>query len=172
MHHEGMLNGGFGKLPHMKDRTDEPPAADFVRRQSEFRSRLRKDVLPSMADLSPNDLDEDAIVRNWKHVQIGDQFAQLLCNRHPFNSQERKTGPKNALPNVPLRPGAADVTLRFDIKDETSATVDPWPFDVERLAFHVPARVLPKARYDDRDAFLRDYLKADQITVPRVLTRR
>ncbi|HYM49864.1 MAG TPA: DUF3891 family protein [Candidatus Limnocylindrales bacterium] len=180
MHHEGMVNGGFGYLPHMPDRTvDQPPAAAFAKRQQAFRAQLREQARNGGA--LPPYFEDDAVLRNWKYVQMGDQFAQILCNRHPFNSAAREKGapapssggaqgtPARTLKNAPTRPGQPDTTLSINVVDEVTGTVSPWPFDTDRLEFHIPARVLPRQRYERHDAFLRDYLKADQITVTRVL---
>jgi hypothetical protein len=167
MHHEGLLSGGFGTLPHMPDRREEPVVAEFGRRQKAFRDQLRTQM-EAREDLRPY-LDEELVRHNYKLVQVFDQFGQILCNRHPFNSAARKTGPKTTLVCVPVRVGAPDTTLTIDIVGETAAVVRPWPFDVAEIEIHVPARVLPRSHYESHDEFLRDYLKADQITVTRIL---
>ncbi len=167
MHHQGLLTGGFGTISHMPDRRSDPVVAQFVETQSVFRDRLLLEM-KDRAELRPY-LDPDTITRNYGLVQVGDQFGQILCNRHPFNSTARKTGPSTTLGHVPVRQGVPDTTLTIKVVDETTAIVEPWPFDVDRLEIHIPARILPKSRYDDHEAFLRDYLRADQITVTRVM---
>jgi hypothetical protein len=168
MHHQGLLTGGFGTLPHMPDRSTEPFVAEFIASETARReallAKMRTDVslVPFVTDL--------LVMHNYKLVQMGDQFGQLLCNRHPFDSDRRKTGPSLTLSAVPTRPGSPDVQLSIEPVDSTTATVTPWPFDSERVEFQIPARVLSRSRYEDHDAFLHDYLKADQIAVSRILT--
>lgn len=167
LHHQGLLTGGFGTLPHMPDRSVEPAVADFVREQTAFREGLLEEMRRH-DDLRPH-LADDVVRHNYKLVQMGDQFAQILCNRHPFDSTKRKTGPSTTLVSVPVRGGSPDTTLTIDIQDATTAVVRPWPFDQPELDIRVPARVLPQSHYDDHEVFLRDYLKADQVTLTRVL---
>ncbi|MEA2622511.1 MAG: hypothetical protein QOH61_1421 [Chloroflexota bacterium] len=169
MHHQGLLTGGFGTLPHMPDRSNEPYVAEFAQAQTAFREELRKEI-EAREDLRPY-LDDEIVMHNYKLVQMGDQFGQILCNRHPFNSTKRKTGPSNSLVSVPTRPGEPDTTLTIQPIGEDTAVVTPWPFDEDRIDIRIPARVLPQGHYDDHDTFLRDYLRAEQMTVTRILQK-
>lgn len=166
-HHQGLLTGGFGTLPHMPDRSAEPFVAEFsaneTARREALLARMREE--PSLAPY----LADQVVDHNYKIVQMGDQFGQLLCNRHPFDSAKRKTGPGLGLVSVPTGPGRPDTTLTVQPLDATSATVTPWPFDVDRLDLQIPARVLSRSTYQEHDAFLEDYLKADQIAISRNL---
>jgi hypothetical protein len=167
LHHQGLLTGGFGTLPQMPDRSSEDVVPNFVREQRTIREGFLEQM-KGREDLQPY-LTDEVVFHNYKLVQMGDQFAQLLCNRHPFDSTKRKTGPSTTLGSVPVRVGAPDTTLTVDVQDETTAVVRPWPFDTPVLDVRIPARILAQSHYDDHDAFLRDYLRADQITLTRVL---
>jgi hypothetical protein len=126
--------------------------------------------MEQMPDLKPY-LADDVVMHNYKLVQMGDQFGQLLCNRHPFNSSKRQTGPKLTLVSVPTRKGEPDTTLTLQPIDEQTATVTPWPFDEDRIEIQIPARILASSHYDEHDAFLEDYLRADPITITRILRK-
>jgi hypothetical protein len=151
----------------MPDRSAEPTVAAFVKEQTAFREGLLEEMR-ERDDLKPH-LADDVVQHNYKLVQMGDQFGQILCNRHPFDSAKRKTGPSTTLVSVPVAVGEPDTTLTIDVQDQTSAIVRPWPFDQDELDIKIPARILPQSHYDDHEAFLRDYLKADQVTVTRIL---
>jgi hypothetical protein len=100
-------------------------------------------------------------------MEVFDQFAQFVCNRYPFNSQARKNGPTHTLSgiSVPVSPERPNATLTIDVQNETDAVVRPFPFDVNPLTLSFEGRLVPNRRYSDQEEFLRDFYKADRITI-------
>jgi len=86
---------------------------------------------------------------NFKFMEVFDQLAQYVCNRYPFNSNERKNGPTNRLSNtpVPVTVGSKDAILNVDVQDESNAIVKPYPFDVNPLVVSFPGRLVPNRPY-------------------------
>jgi hypothetical protein len=169
MHHEGLLTGGFATdtLPHMPDRSGDAVVSDWSKRQRTLRAGLMEEM-KGRPDLAPY-LNDESILRGYRFVQMGDQFSQIICNRHPFDSIKRTTGPRLTVGPFPVRAGVPDTMIRIEPIDEVTATVDPWPFDTRQIEMQIPARILSKSSYDSHDAFLADYLKADQVALTRVL---
>lgn len=167
MHQAGLNNQGFGMLPHMPDRSGMPDVAEFLREQEELSGTLIEDLRRSRA-LAPHVSDEQ-IWTNYKLIEVFDQLAQILCNRYPLNSTERKNGPPPILKHVPVGPGADEVTLTLQAVDEHSAMVRPYPFDVNPLAISYPARLVPNRAYAGEDEFLREFYKGDQLTITYTL---
>jgi hypothetical protein len=100
-------------------------------------------------------------------MEIFDQMGQFVCNRYPFNSTHRKNGPSNTLSNVPapVRSGQTDSILTFNIKDESRATVTPYPFDVDPLSVWFQGRLIPKRRYSNQKEFLHTYYRAERLEI-------
>jgi hypothetical protein len=169
MHHEGLLSGGFGVLPNMPDRRNEQVVQEFARVQQAFRRGLHDQLVRS--ERYGRYMTDEHLWRNYKLVQVGDRLGQLLCNRHPFNSTERRTGPGTTLDNIPVAPGMEDTTLTLDIQDETRAIVRPYPFDVDRLEINIAGRLVPLKSYADEEEFVGDYLHAERVSITRVLER-
>jgi len=163
MHQAGLNNQGFGMLPHMPDRSAVPQVAQFLREQEELRGTLIEDLRRSPA-FAPY-VSEEQIWTNYKLIEVFDQLAQILCNRYPLNSAERKNGPPTALKHVPVLPGADDVTLTLQAVDKHTAILRPYPFDVDPLAISFPARLVTNRTYGSEDEFLREFYKADQTTI-------
>lgn len=167
VHQSGLNNQGFGMLPHMPDRSGIPEVAQFLREQEELRVTLIEDLRRSRT-WAPYVSDEQ-IWTNYKLIEVFDQLAQILCNRYPLNSAERKNGPPMTLKHVPVAPGADDVTLTFEAVDERSAVLHPYPFDVDPLAISFPARLVPSRAYTGQDEFLRQFYRADPLTITYTL---
>ena len=123
MHQAGLNNQGFGMLPHMPDRSSVPEVGEFLREQEELRLALIADLRRSQ-EFAPY-VSEQQLWTNYKLIEVFDQLAQILCNRYPLNSPERKNGPPTVLKHVPVAPGDGEAPLAY----------------VRRLleAFHAPA---------------------------------
>ena len=167
MHQAGLNNQGFGMLPHMPDRSAVPEVAQFLREQEELRRSLIEELRGSPA-FAPYVSDEQ-IWRNYKLMEVFDQLAQILCNRYPLNSRERKNGPPAILKHVPVASGADDATLSIEVVDERSAVLRPYPFDIDPLAISFPARLVPDRAYTGEDEFLHQFYRADQLTITYIL---
>ncbi len=100
-------------------------------------------------------------------MEVYDQMGQFVCNRYPFNNAQRKNGPSKTMSNVPVptRPGKADTTLTFAIRDETRAVVTPYPFDADPLIVSFQGRLITKRRYANQDEFLLEYYRAEKLPI-------
>jgi hypothetical protein len=140
----------------------------FLARPEQAKQRLLRDLQQS--ERYRDAVAEEPVWTNIKSIEVFDQMAQFICNRYPFNSTQR-TYPSQSLSDtpVPVRPGVQDVTLRIEPRDETSAVVQPYPFDVDPLVVPYPARLVPNRAYASQDDFLRHYYTAERIVVTRSL---
>jgi hypothetical protein len=169
MHAEGLLTQGMGLLPYMPDYTSDPDVKKFIAEQKTFRARLLEDLRKN-EDFKEVTRDEH-LWTNFKLMEVFDQFAQFVCNRYPFNSQERKNGPTNTLSDVPVpvAPGYADVTLAVDVQNEKDAIVRPFPFDVSPLVVSFPGRLVPNRRYANQEDFLEHFYRSQRIEISYTL---
>lgn len=165
MHSEGLLSQGMGLLPYMPDYTVFPNVQEFIREQQAYRAELIDETrrLPEYE----SDISEERLWTNFKYMEVFDQFAQFVCNRYPFNSKERRNGPTSELSKtpVPVAPGSKDVIMSIDVRDESNATVTPYPFDVNPLVVSFPGRLVSNRPYAHQEEFLPDFYAAERITV-------
>jgi hypothetical protein len=165
MHGDGLLTSGMGLIPSLPDQSGDPLVDAFIDEQKAFRAKLlpnlRKD--PGIAPFAT----DDEIWTNYKYMEVFDQFAQFVCNRYPFNSTLRKTGPSPTLSDLPIptRRGEPDTTLLIDVRTETTAVVTPYPFEIDPLVIAFVGRILPAREYADRHEFLKDFYTAEPVTV-------
>jgi hypothetical protein len=165
MHGEALLTQGMGLLPSMPDYRNDPAVQNFIAEQKAPRSRwlaqLQTDAMASEL------IQESHLWTNFKLMEVFDQFAQFVCNRYPFNSQARKSGPTNKLSNipVPVADGKPDVTLPIDVENEREAIVGPYPFDVAPLPVSFEGRLVPNRSYSNQEEFLEDFYKAERIVI-------
>jgi hypothetical protein len=165
MHGVGLLTQGYGLLTYLPDYTPDPQVKEFLRDQESLRLRLL-DQLRGSEEFREAASDEQ-IWTNYKLMEVFDQFGQFICNRYPFNTETRKNGPSKTLSDVPVpvRPGQDDTRLTIEVLNETEAVVRPWPFDVNPLEVSFPARLVPDRPYGNQEEFLRDYYRAERITI-------
>jgi Protein of unknown function (DUF3891) len=165
MHGIGLFNKAFGLLAYMPDHTARPDVQAYIRDQDALQQRVLAELRRS-EEFREFSTDE-VIWKNFKLMQVYDTFAQFLCNRYPLNNRERQNGPSNTLGDtaVPVAPGKQDVTLTIEVQDETRAVVRPYPFDTNPLQVSFPARLVPNRPYRTREEFLKDFYKAERITV-------
>jgi hypothetical protein len=167
MHQAGLNNQGFGMLPHMPDRSSVPEVGEFLGEQEELRRAVIEDLRRSQ-EFAPY-VSEQQLWTNYKLIEVFDQLAQILCNRYPLNSGARKNGPPTVLKHVPVAPGAEDAVLSIEMVDERSAVIRPYPFDANPLAVSFAARLVPDRPYASQDEFLRQFYRADQVTITYAL---
>ena len=165
LHSDGLLTQGRGLLPYMPDYKVYPEVQEFLREQESYRNGLMQQLKSSPE--YHDHLSEEQIWTNFKLMEVYDQMGQFVCNRYPFNSTQRKNGPSNTMSNVPTptQPGKADAILTFIIKDESRATVSPYPFDIDPLPVSFQGRLLPKRRYANQGEFLQEYYGAERIMI-------
>jgi len=170
MHGVGLMNGGYGRFTYPPDRTDNPLVKEYVEDQEEVRARLL-DELRDSEEFRDYVTDEKLWI-NYELMTIFDQMGQFLCNRYPLNnSKARKRSPHHDLNNVPVPvgPGREHVRMTIDPTDEQNAIVQPYPFDADPLVVSFPARLVPNRNYTSTDDFLKEFYKAERITVSHQL---
>ena len=169
MHISGLLSKGMGLFPYMPDFSADPHVKKFLGEQEILREQLLQDLRSS--DCEQDEINEDYLWNNFKLMEVYDQMAQFVCNRHPFNSDKRKNGPTHRLSNapVPVAVGQEDVRITVDVQDETSAVVQPYPFDLDPLVLTFPGRLVPKGPYASNEDFLAHFYKAERVTITRIL---
>lgn len=169
LHAEALLTQGKGLLSYMPDYTVHAEVREFVREQEAYREALmvRLRESPEYRDY----VTDDQLWTNFKLMEIYDQMGQFICNRYPFNSTQRKNGPSPTLSGIaaPVNSGHEDTVLTFDIRDERSAVVTPYPFDVDPLPVSFQARLIPDHRYESQAEFLSEYYGAERLPVSYTL---
>jgi hypothetical protein len=112
-------------------------------------------------------MSDEQLWTNFKLMEVYDQMGQFVCNRYPFNSTERKNGPSKTMSNVPTptKPSSADTILTFTIKDESRATVEPYPFDIDPLVVSFHGRLISKRSYENQAEFLAEYYRAERMGI-------
>jgi hypothetical protein len=167
MHIAGLCCQRFDTTPHLPDKRHVPEVWTFLREQEATRNQWLADLRESVAfrDFAT----DEEVWRNYRLVQIYDQVGQILCNRYPFNTTERRTAAPTVLRHAPVAPGEDDVTLHLDIVDEVRAIVRPYPFDVSPLRVTFPARLVPKGPYRSQDEFLGEFYRGERIALTRTL---
>ena len=165
MHGVGLMNAGYGRYTYPPDRSANPLVQEYIRDQEALRLKLL-DNLRQSEELQEF-LTDEQIWKNFELIEVFDQLAQFLCNRYPLNSRARRYGPSNTLNDVSVSvgPGKSDVILTIDVLDEKRAIVRPYPFDRSPLEVSFPGRLLPIKRYENREDFLRDFYKAERLTI-------
>ncbi|HEY7322288.1 MAG TPA: DUF3891 family protein [Candidatus Binatia bacterium] len=165
LHADGLLTQGRGLLSYMPDYTVHPEVKEFISEQEDFRKELMGRLKQS--EVYRDFISDEQLWTNFKLMEIYDQMGQFVCNRYPFNSTHRKNGPSPTLSNVPapVRPGRDDTILTFNVKDETRATVNPYPFDVDPLPLSFQGRVVANRPYTDQKDFLQEYYRAERVMI-------
>jgi hypothetical protein len=165
LHADGLLTQGRGLLSYMPDYTVYPAVKEFLSEQEAFRSDLLKQLKSS--EEYRDFVSDKHLWTNFKLMEIYDQMGQFVCNRYPFNGTHRKNGPSHTLSGVPapVRPGTEDTVLTFDIKDESRATVSPYPFDVDPLLVPFQGRLIPNRRYANQKEFFYEFYRAERLAI-------
>ena len=170
LHSDGLLTQGRGLLPYMPDYAVYPEVKEFLTEQESYRAELMKQLKSS--EQYRAFVSEEHLWTNFKLMEVYDQMGQFVCNRYPFNSAQRKNGPSKTMSNVPVptRPSKEDTILTFTIKDESRATVTPYPFDVDPLIVSFQGRLIAKRRYANQDEFLLEYYRAEKLPINYLLS--
>jgi len=165
LHSDGLLTQGRGLLPYMPDYKIYPEVQEFLAEQEKYRAELLKQLKNS--DEYRGFVSDEQIWTDFKLMEIYDQMGQFVCNRYPFNNTARKNGPSDTMSNVPTptQPGKADTILKFTIKDESRATVAPYPFDVDPLPVSFQGRLIAKRCYANQSEFLQGYYRAEKLAI-------
>ena len=170
MHGVVLMNSGYVRFTYQLDRTANPLVKEYVRDQEELRVKLLNELRQS--EDFREFLTEDKIWENYELMTIFDQMAQFICNRYPLNNNgARQSGPHSDLNNVPVPVGQGQdpVRVTIDPTDEKNATVRPYPFDLDPLVVSFPARLVPKRSYASPEDFLKEFYRAERITVSHSL---
>lgn len=169
LHSDGLLTQGRGLLAYMPDYSVYPEVKEFLAEQESYRAELMKQLTNS--EQYRDFVSEEQLWTNFKLMEVFDQMGQFVCNRYPFSSTQRKNGPSNTMSNVPVptKLGSDDAVLTFTVKDESRATVAPYPFDVDPLPVSFQGRLIPKRRYVDQGQFLYEYYRAEKLAINYLL---
>lgn len=169
IHGIGLFNAGYGLLDCVQDRTSDPLVQGYIGHQDGIRTKLLEELRHS--EKYHEYSTDEHIWTNYKLMEVFDSLAQFICNRYPLNSKERQNGPSNVLKHVPVGYGAdkQDATLTIDVINEKSAVLRPYPFDRDPLEVSYAARLVPIKPYSSQEDFLRDYYRAERITVTDTL---
>ncbi|MBI2371718.1 MAG: DUF3891 family protein [Deltaproteobacteria bacterium] len=168
MHSVGLVTQGYGRFPSLSQsavRNDEL-GREFVRDREALRLKLLDELRQS--EQHREVCSDEHIWANFKLMEVFDRMAQFICNRYPFNSAARRW-PPNVLDHAPVAPGKADEVLTLDVLDEKRAAVRPYPFDVDPLEISFPGRLIPLRPYPSQEEFLREYYKAERLTITYTL---
>ena len=151
--------------PHerFRDARDLFDLNKFQHRQAESQEELRKriglrtDVPLNQGLAKPNvDAGEDLLRFNYNLLKLCDRLSLDLCCSEPLFG---------AVEGVHPRPGAPEITLRLGHVGENTMTVDPWPFDVDRLEYGGPCRRVPATPFASNDDFWRVYEQSPRETL-------
>src|SRR5262249_17768758 len=117
---------------------------------------------------------DELVWTNYEYMEVFDQLAQFVCNRHPLNSKARKLGPTKTLNDVhvPTKRGAPATKITIDTVSENRPVLSPYPVKVEPLVFSFPPRLVAKRAYADPEDFLAEFYKAERITMTHTLASR
>ena len=87
------------------------------------------------------------------------------------NSKARKLGPSDTLNdvNIPTKHGQPTVKIKVDTVAANSAVLRPYPFDMDPLPVSFTARLVPNRAYKDGEEFLKEFYRAERITVTHTL---
>jgi hypothetical protein len=146
--------------PHerFRDARDLFDLNKFQHRQAELQEELRLGLgmrvdIPLNKGLAKPGVapDEDLLLFNYNLLKTCDRLSLDLCCSEPLFE---------TIEDVFLRPGAAPITLRLGHVGASSMTVDPWPFDADRLEYDVPCRRLPATPFGSNDEFRQAFAQA------------
>ena len=139
--------------PHerFRDAKDLFDLNKFQHRQAELQEDLRRRLgmrtdLPLHHGLAKPGVDEaeDLLLFNYNLLKTCDRLSLDLCCSEPLFEQVEDVYP---------RPGTSPLTLKLGHPSPAAMTVDPWPFDVDRIDDEVPCRIVPARPFDSEGAF-------------------
>ena len=169
MHGVALMNAGYGKYAYPPDRTSDPRVKAYVDHQEELRLNLLADLRRS--ESFERFCSDEQVWTNYEYMEVFDQLAQYICNRYPLNSKARKLGPSDTLNDVdiPTKHGKSATKIAIDTVAPHKAILTPYPFDLDPLPISFDARLVPNRTYKDGEEFLRDFYRAEKITVTHQL---
>lgn len=143
--------------PHerARSRSDQFELLKFQHKQIEHQEELRRQLglhtdLPLNLGLARPGADpaEDALLFNFGLVKVTDRLSLDLCCSEPLF---------DSIDDVYPRIGAPPVTLKLEHLGPGAMSVDPWPFDADRVEYEVPCRRLPGGPFEGAAAFRAAY---------------
>jgi hypothetical protein len=124
---------------------------------------LRTDVPLTLGLAQPGtDEREDLLLAGYHLLKAMDAISLDACSGGDLF---------DTIDEVYPRPGNAPLALRFGHPRPFELTIDPWPFDADRLAFDISARRVPAQRYES-DAEFRAAWSGASVGVCHVTVRR
>jgi hypothetical protein len=169
MHGVALMNAGYGKYAYPPDRTGDPRVKAYVEDQENLRLKLLAELRQS--DEFKQHCSDEQIWTNYEYMEVFDQLAQYICNRHPLNSKARKLGPSDTLNDVdiPTKHGKPAAKITINPVAEHKAVLIPYPFDMDPLPVSFAARLVPNHPYKNGEEFLGEFYRGEKITVTHQL---
>ena len=136
-----------------------------VERQEQLRRRLglRTDLPLTHGLAEPHACDEDdQLAFNFRLLQAMDLLSLCLCCTDP---------PVRKSQDVFAVPSGQSVHLKMSRDASGASTVDPWPFDIERIDLAVPVRRIPAGAFRDQTD-LHEALKIARVDELPLVVRR
>jgi hypothetical protein len=156
MHGAGFYRQRYGHMPNLEFKSVLPEfvplVESFIARQEALQRRL-------VAELEP---DPVTLWTHYRWLQGWDALAVYLGMDNPVTRRTFHLGV------MPQYPGGPEEPLCLTGAGEGVYTVNPWPFQPDRLELTMPARYVPDRPY----ASQADFLEVFAAAVPEPLTLR
>jgi hypothetical protein len=146
MHRTGLWRNRYDAIAHPapKPRSLPPMIEEYAARHEAARA----------AQLAERDWSPQQIRINYRLLQVWDLLSLYFSCQEPYDDYIEP------VPSSYADRDGEGVRLTLTPLGGTRVALDPFPFDVNPCRFQLSARRLPRARYDDRDAFVRAYFQA------------
>src|SRR5688572_15068262 len=139
----------------------------FQHRQVEVQDELRRELglsteVPLNLGLAAGGTSaaDDQLLFNFRLLAALDRVSLCLCcGKALFPVME----------DVPARPGEGPTKVLVAMPDDSTVTLDPWPFDREEIRLGVAARRLRKRAFESVEAFREAYRAAGVETLELVV---
>jgi hypothetical protein len=147
MHRTGLWQARYGTIKHPAWRynltTLSPEVQALVDHNEAWQQRTRAA------------LDAKGVWTNYRLMQVWDLLGLYFCCQEPYEDH---------VDPVPTRYGGADdegVRLTLTPAGPGRVAFDPYPFDVRPCTVQLAHRTVPRATYDDTEAFRKAWFQAE-----------
>ena len=147
MHRTGLWKSRYGLIKHPAGRYNltklSPEVEAFVARNEAWQEKQRKT------------LDAKGVWTNYRLMQVWDLLGLYFCCQEPYDDHVEPVPVSYA--------GADDEGARMTMKAAGPRRVafDPYPFDVRPCRVQLTYKTVPRARFDDVEAFRRAWFGAE-----------
>lgn len=147
MHRTGLWKGRYGLIKHPAGRYNltrlSPEVQALIDRNEAWQEGQRAT------------LDAKGVWTNYRLMQVWDLLGLYFCCQEPYEDHVEPVPTTYA--------GADDEGARMTMTPAGPRTVafDPYPFDVRPCRVQLAYRTVPRARYEDTEAFRKAWFQAD-----------